>query len=215
MPRPCRRWFRFSLRTLLLMVTFGAAAFGWLGINLRAAQRQRDAVAAVQKLGGFVGYDYQMDSAGNLDANAVAPAPAWLRKIAGDDFFADVTHVYLCGCGASDETLVQIGGLPRLESLNVSYTKITDDGLANLAGLMELRSLRLWNTRVTDTGFAKLRRLTKLRSLSLAETRVTDAALRQMSCYPELQELNLSETQISDAALDEFRRRRPNLQTDD
>lgn len=207
--------FRFSLRTLLIVVTIASAAFGWLGVKVREAERQKEVVAVVQNLGGAVAYNYQIDSVGNWDPNAIAPVPAWLRNFFGEDFFAEVKLVYLCGRPATDESLVQIGKLSRLELLNVSYTQVTDDGMANLAGLTELRSLRLWNTKVTDTGFAQLRGLTRLRYLSLAETGVTDAALNQMSCYPELQKLSVWDTQVSDAALNELRRARPNLETND
>jgi len=48
------RWFRFSLRTLLLLI---AALCVWLGIQVNAARRQKDAVAAILNTGGAVHYD--------------------------------------------------------------------------------------------------------------------------------------------------------------
>jgi hypothetical protein len=216
MHQPRVSLFRFSLRTLLILVTLGAAAFGWFGIKMRQAQRQKESVAAVRNLGGIVGYDYEFDSVGNQKANASPPTPAWLRKTLGDDFFAEVKYVFLCGCGADDETLVLIRGMPRLESLNISYTtKITDDGLANLASLTELRELRMSNTGVTDAGLAHLRGLKKLKDLNLARTHVTDAVLKQMTDYPALEELNVWHTQVTDAALKQLRQAFPKLVTND
>ena len=51
------RWFRFSLRTLLLLI---AVLCVWLGIQVNAARRQREAVAAIQSAGGSVVYDYEI-----------------------------------------------------------------------------------------------------------------------------------------------------------
>src|SRR5664279_5665968 len=55
---PNRRWFRYSLRTLFVLVTVIAVA---LGIGVEGAQRQRRAVERIVEMGGTVYYDYQYD----------------------------------------------------------------------------------------------------------------------------------------------------------
>jgi hypothetical protein len=213
MHQPRGSIFRFSLRTLLILVTLGAAAFGWFGIKTRQAQRQSAAVAAVRNLGGYVRYDYEIDSVGNQEANASAPTSAWLRKALGDDFCAEVKHVILCGRDTSDETLEQIRGIPRLESLNVSYTtKITDDGLANLAKLTELRELRMSsNTRVTDVGVAHLQALPQLELLFLDDTQITDAGLVHLKGLKQLKILDLTNTQVTEDGCNQLMKTLPNL----
>src|SRR5215471_13446031 len=102
------RWFRFSLRTLLLLIT---ALCVWLGIQVNAARRQRDAVAKLQKASGEIYYDYQMVPQGGLMQSGVPPGirlrdevvfpdrlppgPAWLRKLIGDDCFPTVVAAHL------------------------------------------------------------------------------------------------------------------------
>jgi hypothetical protein len=54
--RPRRRWFRYSLRTLLLAVTLVAVALAYW---VNGAERQRRAVAAIEAAGGTVRYDYE------------------------------------------------------------------------------------------------------------------------------------------------------------
>lgn len=47
-------------------------------------------------------------------------------------------------------------GLSHLESLNLSFTVITDSGLRKLRGLSSLRSLNLDARQITDAGLAAL-----------------------------------------------------------
>src|SRR5258708_40790 len=53
-PKPRRRWFSFSLRTMFIIVTLIAATFG---VRVNQVQRERNAVEAIRSLGGFVLYD--------------------------------------------------------------------------------------------------------------------------------------------------------------
>jgi hypothetical protein len=57
------RWFRFSLRTLLLVI---AVLCVWLGIQVNAARRQKEAVAAIQKAGGEINFDFQCVPVGSV-----------------------------------------------------------------------------------------------------------------------------------------------------
>lgn len=52
--KPKLRWFQFSLRTLLIFVTLFAILLNWIGPKIRQAKRQREAVVAIQNLGGVV-----------------------------------------------------------------------------------------------------------------------------------------------------------------
>ena len=53
------RWrFQFSIRSLLLLPVVVAITCGWLARALEASRQQREAIAAIRKLGGVVSYDY-------------------------------------------------------------------------------------------------------------------------------------------------------------
>ena len=88
--RPTRRWFQYSLRSFLVLLTAVAV---WLGVVVNRAREQREAVKAIEALGGYVIYDWQLQpSPGGGSAMKPDPkpaAPAWIRRLIGDDFFQE------------------------------------------------------------------------------------------------------------------------------
>ena len=97
------RWrFQFRLRTLLVLTVVVALPFSWLGLEMKRAKEQRDAVAAIRRLGGKAIHDHEFDVTASDDgdllvwlAQMVPPAPLWLRTLVGNDFFTTVDHVTL------------------------------------------------------------------------------------------------------------------------
>ena len=53
-PKPRRRWLRFSLRTLLVVMLLFGVVFGVLGMMAREARRQRKVVADLEEMGAIV-----------------------------------------------------------------------------------------------------------------------------------------------------------------
>ena len=115
--KPRRRWFQFSLRTVLIGVTVAACGMGWLGVRVKDARKQAAAVTAVEKLGGFVCYDFQADSMGDGVSALGTPGPAWLRAILGDDFFRSVWLVTFAGTSITDAELQRLGDFEQLNWL--------------------------------------------------------------------------------------------------
>jgi hypothetical protein len=101
MRRP--RYLTFSLRTFFILLTAFAV---WLGVVVKRAREQREAVKTVRALGGSVVYDFQItgvpfDGAPDppyalarfFHPDAEPPGPLWLRRLIGDDYFQDVVAV--------------------------------------------------------------------------------------------------------------------------
>lgn len=78
-----RRWLQFSLRTLFVLTT-GLAI--WLGFVVKGIREQREAVKAVEALGGVVQYDWE-------EADFDPSSRTLLRRIVGDDYFQEASHV--------------------------------------------------------------------------------------------------------------------------
>jgi len=162
-PKSKRRWYQFSLRTLLVFMLVCGAGLGWLAMKMQRARKQREAVEVVLKAGGTVFYDYQLDETGAWIRGAQPTAPVWLRKSLGDDFFYEVIEVYLIDTQVTDAGLEHLKDLPNLQTLLLNDTQVTDAGLEHLKKLPNVECLGLGGTQVSDAGLGHLNGLTKLK----------------------------------------------------
>jgi hypothetical protein len=200
---PKRRRFQYSLRTLFAFTALVAAGMSWFCVKREQASKQREVVNSIQALGGQVyGYDYEYDEAAYHLANAQSPAPAWLRRMLGDDFFSNLGSVTLIGPDVTDAALERLDGLGNPRRLAFERTSVTDEGLKHLETLSNLRELRLWRANVGDEGLVHLRRLTNLQTLWLPCTRITDAGLVHLKGLTRLRSLRLGSTNVSDPGLE-------------
>ncbi len=123
-----RRWFRYSMRTLLVVVTLLCI---WLGLVVSRAERQRRAVVVLRAVNANIFYDTPLSIPAGEPANW-----RWLRSWIGDDYFDDVTEVFMLQ-DADDELLRRVGDLGGLKRLSFRGAQITDAGLT--ARLLSLR----------------------------------------------------------------------------
>ena len=168
-PKPryrLRRFFRFSLRTFLILVALIGVG---LGVHLHRAKTQQAAVEAIRDYGGWVRYDYQFPTAEfdhtDFDPEATSPVPRWLLDAVGIDFFHSVVQVnlnYTTDGGMrmenhnpSDEALQHVGKLPEVRVLLLSETQATDESLRHIGRLRKLEMLYMWDAvKVSDDELA-------------------------------------------------------------
>ena len=175
-PKPKRRWYQYSLRTLLIVVTLFALACSWFAVKMQQAKRQRETVEAIKKVGGFIFYDYQIDESGKVIHSAGPFAPIWLRNLLGDDFFYDVVYAEVF----SDTALAQLKNFPQLKWLQAIQSGITDNGMQHLETLTQLKRLSLEYTQVTATGLEHLNVLPRLDRLDLRDNRILKEDLEKL-----------------------------------
>jgi hypothetical protein len=154
----------------LVFVLLVSIGMSWLGVKMERARRQREAVKAIEKLGGSVGYE--RDGWPSLQNSA--------RRLFGDDFFSDVLVVTVCGEGFGDDEMNYLKRLTKLEMLGFYHAQITDAGLEHVAGLTTLTELTLEGTEITDAGVTHLERLTGLAILELSGTQVTPEGVKKL-----------------------------------
>ena len=123
-----RRRFQFSIRSLLLLTVAVAIPCSWLMQATREAKRQREAVAAIRRL-GYVVYDWQCDCDGHVMPITEEPkAPAWLWHGLGVDFFSEATDVNMFW--PTDADLRPLEGIAGIQNLHFGVRdRITDDSL--------------------------------------------------------------------------------------
>jgi hypothetical protein len=207
-----RRWYQFSLRSLLIFTAVVAVFIGWLAAKVERKAADRETVEAIVKAGGRAYYDYQQGRDGNVIAwmlYAEPTGPAWLRKILGENFFSEVDFVWLNGLDFADADLERIKRLTQLEFLSLRRTKVSDGGLAEIRGLAKLRFLDVGETKVTDAGLQYIEDLTQLNELDLTGIKVTDNGLAQLNRLANLKYLYLTGTLVTDAGIEHLQRLLP------
>jgi hypothetical protein len=96
-PKRKRRWFQFSLRTLLIVVTLLAAPLGYVGWQAKIVRERRALLDSIKAAGGS-------DLTDVLHNSAIPPPPPWLRRILGDQ----TVEVLLVPATTNEETLARI-----------------------------------------------------------------------------------------------------------
>ena len=85
------RWFRFSLRFLLLLVTIICVSLGWKVYQVR---NQQAVAAKLVQADMTVKFDEHPFAKGvNIARLQGPPGPKWLRRILGDEFFTQLTDI--------------------------------------------------------------------------------------------------------------------------
>ena len=141
--KPRRRWFQFTLRTLLIAVTLVAGLLVAFRVFVEPYRRQREVMKLIEELGGM----YATEPGG----------PKWIRDWFGTDNFQNITLVDVADSDDPDEYLGQVVSLPCLETLVVGGLTFTDEHLSRLERLVTLSGLVLDSTDVSDDGIGALK----------------------------------------------------------
>jgi hypothetical protein len=216
---------------MILVLAMGCG-LGWIAHIVHDAQIQCDTVAAIQKAGGSVSYDWERLADQN---NGRVDLPTWDVRLM-DRLGVDYTHTAVevwydrkvsdrdleivarlprletlgyFGSSITDAGLVHVRRLTRLTKLDLGYSEVTDDGLVHLAGLNSLHDLDLSGTGITDAGLARIEGLTGLRTLSLLNTGVTERGVVHLKKLTNLRLLDLRRTKVDDFGAQDYRRALP------
>ena len=149
-----RRWLRYSLITLAVLVISSGMVMRWAANRLQASARQREAVEAILAAGGGVRFDFEIDQSGNPLPEASPPGPAWLRYWIGDDIGTNVVEAEV----QTDAALEGVKDLPQLRRLHLFSKGITDAGLRHLERLPQIETLFIEKTQVTEQGVKRLQK---------------------------------------------------------
>lgn len=196
------RWFRFSVRMLLLVMAVMAVA---LALTMSRLHGRKAAVASIHAIGGTMGVSIG--------------GPEWLRNLIGDDeCFYEPQRISLGPIAKDnppldDELLASVANsllaFGELRALDIRRSAVTDKSAPLLAKLDTLTHLRLSDTQITDDAIPYINQLPNLQSLMLANTRLTDACIDDLVRISTLTSLDIRGTQISQAAVSRLKKSLP------
>jgi hypothetical protein len=210
-PKPRRRWFRFSLRTMLVFTALACLALGWW---VNAVQRQRRAIAAIKQNGGWFGYREDDSKKSKFKDWIREHATDWLGQNANDilglDLFCDSWVEYFSTPNA-DLILLQCRELSSLTHIDLRYSGASDLGVRYLRGHRNLEALKLSGCEnITDSSVPILAEFKSLRRLNLCGTKVTNASLPKLATMKNLRYLTLPGMQLTEEERDMLQNGLPN-----
>ena len=157
-----RRWIRFRLRTLLILIALLSVPLGWVGWEVDQRRKEKIAIAWIEELGGSVSSD---DYIGER---------SWWEKTTDKWLGERVRMMNFVDTQVSDVS--PLAELKNLEFLYLNDTKVSD--LSLLAELKNLTHLWLGNTQVSD--LSPLAELKNLEFLYLNGLQVSDEQVQEL-----------------------------------
>lgn len=215
-----RRWYRFSLKTCLLVMTVLVVGVAWLASIAREARRQRSVVAQFLECGADVKFSDEQRSRPEMfdtgylgriekitlwlfdpnDRESWFPGD-YLRQSTATGEVGDVSWIAACNnlkwlelvrIGLSDVSW--LAELRHLETLKLSENPIND--ISSIREMRELNWLVLDNTQVAD--LSPLVGLKNLIYLELRNTKVVDVS--PLVELKKLETLDLTNSPVSDVS---------------
>jgi hypothetical protein len=184
--KPKRRWYQFSLRTLLVVMVVFIAGIGSIGVRMNRARINRGRlstaisdietgiqipIAKLESIGVRIHFLYEDQR-----------SRTWLENLFDDPGYPNPVslNVEFSGTNATDADMAQLKQLSDVRAVGVSNTNIADGGLEHLKGLTNLVYLDVKNTIITDDGLLHLKEFAKLEYLNLSGTNVTDEGVKKL-----------------------------------
>lgn len=110
--------------------------------------------------------------------------------------------VLLSGSDVTDQGLAEIGKITGLENLDLRGCAVSDLGVSELAGLARLKSIKFsgkaGQTQVTDAAMATLGKLTSLKVIAIDFLPISDQGIASLSGLVEIKELYMAGAAVSD-----------------
>ncbi len=170
----------------------------WHSTRTLIAGKEREAAAAISKLGGSVSFS---DEPSKDNPEGKPPGPILLRKIFGDKFYVTAQHATVI----NDEGMKYLDDLPHLRELVLRGDGVTNVGMRHVKGCCLLTLLQLWDTAVDDEGMQYVDGSIPLEHLYISSSRITDAGLAPVRSLSNLWELYLNGDRFTGVGLGELR----------
>ncbi len=188
--------FRYSIRTLIVVMLVAAGFAAWYGIRRQETQRQLDIVRPLKKMGAVstlwegdvVTVTFRGSPSQPFNPAAIKPL-SQLPKL---------TRVVLIETACDAEAIRYLAELKSLEVLLIMSANLKDADLSPLTKLENLNTLWLTNSNLADESLDPLGKMRNLRVLNLNDNQLSDNGLMRLAELIELEQLYLSNCGITD-----------------
>ncbi|MEZ6073915.1 MAG: hypothetical protein R3C10_27450 [Pirellulales bacterium] len=157
-----RRLLQFSLRTLFVLMVLAAVLCGTIGVRMVYVRDQRAVARRLESVDSHVLNVTSTGPPTTTitweESSQLGMAPNVLvRSLLGEEFFSNVVEISLrYKQRLTDDDLEMISRLDHLRRLDLSLTPIGDEAMRHLGELPRLESLDLGGTEVSDAGIVYL-----------------------------------------------------------
>jgi serine/threonine protein kinase/Leucine-rich repeat (LRR) protein len=102
------------------------------------------------------------------------------------------------GCPVDDDAFAKVPALPELDSMDLSYLGLLKGAtLENFAACPKLISLTMSGTQLSDATLPSLARIKSLKNINIGGTKITDAGLPALLALPNLENVNMKNTAVT------------------
>ena len=219
--RTRRRWFRFSLRTLLVATLVFGAVMGWVVKERRQSEREGEVAKELLRAGCTVEFAGPYDT---IEVHYEEKPQTWWRRWARGVLGQRIIRLGVSDAGferlpapadlsnlqrvdvekADDAKLVALSKYSTIRGLDVSMSSVKD--IKPLAKLENLTVLWIFRTDIRDLRL--LARLKNLEVLGIEETAVEE--LTPLEGLSNLRRLYLEKTKVTKAQVDGLQKKLPN-----
>jgi Leucine-rich repeat (LRR) protein len=105
----------------------------------------------------------------------------------------------LVGTRIGDAALARFADFPKLETLDLSFTKVTDKGIQKLSALKSVVDLSLNGTNISDAGVDHVLAIPQLKTLNILHTRISGRTLKNMAAANRLRKLSINSKALTEA----------------
>ncbi len=193
---PIRR-FRFSIRTVLVIVALVAIA---LGFYIMPGIEQERRIDRLSNLGARINY---LDELPYGNSAHPMPGPDWARNILGEHFFTTPSEVLFIGdCADTPAAVELISGFPFVKRLTLGAPSPSAADLSKLRRIRCLENLSAVDLRFGDDAVKEIGTFQSLKQLQLRNCNISDNGVENISHLDQLEWLDLGENpSISDAGV--------------
>ena len=208
--KPKRRWYQFSLKTLMVVMTVFVLVLALWRQEPHLVQRR--AAAQLEANGAnitWVGIPpfqnvVQVTLTASHRRRGKRPQVAISNDIALIRHFTSLRTLSLWGVPVSDSDMVNLSRLNQLETLDLAHTNVTGDGLRQLSNLPSLTRLTTSGRCRSDIVLKRVSQISSLEDLEVREHGILESEFVHLRNLPNLKLLYLKHHRITDVGIDQL-----------